>query len=497
MKNLRQPLRFLDMSEMEAIHRNALRVLAEIGMKIDHAEALERLEAAGCKVDHDRRHVLFPQDLVQRRVDKLRADFARRDWPRSMAVRYSHVRFRGEAFGVHPDFTVSAGGYCVFVYGLDGARRTATLQDTRDALKLAHQLDQITYTGLPVAAQDVPLAIRPVRMAAELVKATDKHGGIEALTPFDIEYICRIGEVVAGGREELRKRPILVGYAEARTPLCIDANMAEVMIEYVKRGLPQSLDTMPNAGATAPMNPAGALALGVAETLGGLVLAGSVDPDAVVTLDVTPSFSDMRTGIFKYAGAERVSLLGSRIQMVSEFYGCPSGVHGGKTDACLPGVRAGAEKAVSMLMPVLCGAVGFGTIGHIENAVTFSPAQLVMDNEIARYVRRAVTGFAVTDETINFDLIQRVGIGGAYLEEEETVAGFREFLNLSPFFGVEPWGSDPSGAKAARWETMAHDRAKELLARETPSPLTADQVRDVDAIVAEAEAKLRERGEVV
>jgi trimethylamine--corrinoid protein Co-methyltransferase len=242
------------------------------------------------------------------------------------------------------------------------------------------------------------------------------------------------------------------------------------------------------------MHPAGALALGVAETLGGLVLAGSVDPDAVVTLDVTPSFSDMRTGLFKYSGAERVSLLGARIQMISEFYGCPSGVHGGKTDAGLPGVRAGAEKAISMLAPVLCGAIGFGTVGHIENAVTFSPAQLVMDNEIARYVRRAVTGFDVSDETIGFDLIRRAGIGGAYLEEMETVLGFREFLNLSPFFAVEPWGSGPRGNDAARWERMAHDKAKELLARETPPPLSPEQVREVDRIVAEAEARLREQG---
>ena len=33
-----------------------------------------------------------------------------------------------------------------------------------------------------------------------------------------------------------------------------------------------------------------------------------------------------------------------------------------------------------MLMPVLCGAVGFGTVGHLENAMTFSPLQLVIDN---------------------------------------------------------------------------------------------------------------------
>ena len=496
MRTLREPLRFLTDDEMETLHRNALRILADVGMRIDHEEALDYLDAAGCRADRDAKLVFFPEDVVQGFVDKMRRDFASRLEPESMAVRYSHVRFRREPFRVHPDFTVSAGGYCVFVYDLDGVRRQATLQDTRDALKLADQLDQITYTGLPVAAQDVPLPIRQVRMAAELVKRTRKLGGVEALNPFDIEYICRIGDVVRGGRGELKRRPILIGYAEARTPLTIDRNMCEVMVEYVKRGMPQSLDTMPNAGATAPMHPAGALALGLAETLAGVTLAYSVDENACVTVDVTPSFADMSTGIFRYAGAERVSLLGARIQMIGEYYGCPSGVHGGKTDSRLPGTRCGVEKAISMLTPVLCGAVGFGTVGHIENAVTFSPVQLVIDNEIARYVRRAVTGFEVSDETIDVHAIRGVGVGGNYLAQEATAAQFRDLLNLSPFFEVSPWGSGKGLDESSRWERMAREKAVELLAADTDAPLTPDQEAEVNAIVKEAEAKLRERGEM-
>lgn len=493
MKILKEPLRFLEQEEMEVIHRNALRILAEIGMKIDHDEALDYLQSAGCRIDRDKKHVIFPEDVVQKYVDKMRSDFTSREYPERMSVRYSHVRFKKEKFRIHPDFTVNSGGFCVFIYDINGTRRPATLQDARDALKLVAQLDQVTHTGLPVAAQDVPLSIRPVRMAAELVKHTDKLGGIEALNLFDIEYICRIGQVVQGSLEELKKCPVLIGYAEARTPLTIDKNMCEVMIEYVKRGMPQSLDTMPNAGATAPIHPAGTLTLGIAETLGGLVLAYSIDENACVTIDVTPSFSDMSTGFFKYAGAERVPLLGGRIQMVSEYYGCPSGVHGGKTDSCVPDIRCGVEKGVSMLMAVLCGAVGFGTVGHIENAVTFSPAQLVMDNEIARYVRRAVQGFEVTDEVINVDMIKRVGIGGNYLQEMETVTKFREFLNLSPFFKVEPWGEKQNIDEAKRWEKMAHKKVCELLANEIESPLTDDQIKEIDKIVEEAEAKLKEK----
>jgi trimethylamine--corrinoid protein Co-methyltransferase len=327
-------------------------------------------------------------------------------------------------------------------------------------------------------------------MTAELVKHTDKLGGIEALNKFDIEYICRIAEVVRGGSEELYRRPCLVGYAEAKTPLTLDEVMCDVFLEYLKRGFPQSLDTMPNAGATSPMHPAGTLAVGIAETLGGLVLAKAVNADACITLDVTPGFADMRTGIFKYAGAERTSLLGARIQMISEFYGCPSGVHGGKTDSCVPDIRAGVEKGISMLSPVLCGAVGVGTVGHIENAVTFSPLQLAIDNEIARYVRRCVQGFEVSNESVDIDLVRRVGIGGNYLSEMETATQYREFLNLSPWSSAEPWATAWNGGEIANWKVRAEETVRELLNKEYEPPLKPDQEREIDKIVAEAERRL-------
>jgi trimethylamine--corrinoid protein Co-methyltransferase len=331
-------------------------------------------------------------------------------------------------------------------------------------------------------------------MAAELVKATDKFGGIEALTPFDIRYINEIGEVIRGGSEALRRDPILVGYAEAKSPLVIDENMCRIMIEYIRAGLPQTLDTMPNAGATAPMHPAGALAVGVAETLGGLVLCYAIDPDAVVGVDIIPSFADMSTGIFRYAGAERIPMLGARVQIISEYYGCPSGVHGGKTDSCFPDIRCGMEKGITMLIPALCGAVGFGTVGHLENAVTYSPVQLVFDNEIAGYVRKAIRGFEITDAAIDLDTIERVGPGGTYIGEEETVTQFRDLMHLSPFFTVWPWGGQPTADESRSWLHMADARVRELLAQDVPSPLTPEQTRAVDQIVAAAEKQLQREG---
>jgi len=481
-----EPIRYLSRAEMHAIHESALRILERTGMRVDHLKALEYLREAGCHVDMDRRSAKFPPDVVESAAARMRRNFQDPDrWPKRMSVRYSQVRFDAQPFRIHEDFTVSAGGFCCFIWDLDGRRRQATLQDVRQSLKLADKLDQIAYAGLPCAAQDVPVEVRPVVMAAELVKATRKLGGIETFQRAHVDYITRIGEIVAGSRDAHRRDPILVGYAEARTPLCIDRAMADVMLAHLELGLPQSLDTMPNGGATAPVTAAGVLSLGVAETLGGLVLGFAVDSNASMTIDLTPGYCDMRSMQFRYAGAERVPLLAARVQLVSEYYDCPSGVHGGKTDACTPGIQVGVEKAISMYGAVVAGAIGFGTVGHLENALTFSPLQLVVDNEIAGYVRRAVRGIEVSEETLALGVIEEAGINGHTYDHQHTISHYRNEELLSPFFDCLAWGTGDT-LDRERFEKRAAAKARELLTTESTPLLSTAQEAAIDEIVKEA-----------
>jgi len=171
---------------------------------------------------------------------------------------------------------------------------------------------------LPVSDRSVPAEHRPVVMAGTLAKWTRKLGGIETFTVADVRWIQEIGQIVAGSAEAFRRNPPLVGYAETRSPLCFDRNMVEVFLEYVKLGVPQTVDTMPAGGTTAPVTGAAILALGAADTLAAMTLAYAVRDDAVVAMDINPSYADMHTGLFKYSGADRCNLLLARIQLLSD-----------------------------------------------------------------------------------------------------------------------------------------------------------------------------------
>jgi trimethylamine--corrinoid protein Co-methyltransferase len=469
---------------MEQIDQAARRILTQTGMRIDSDEAVEYLRKAGCLVDPTTQRVRFPAGVTTQAVDRMRRDYQNPDRPERMAVRYSHVRFRKTPHCVHEDFTVSSGGFCCFIHDLENRRRLATRHDVLCAINMVNQLEQINYTGLPVADQTIPAPVRPVVMAAELAKYTQKIGGIETFDKSDVELIAEIAQIAAGSPENFRSRPIFVGYAEIRSPLCFDRNMVEIFMEYIKRGIPQTVDTMPSGGTTAPMTAAGILALGAAETLAAVVLAYAIREDAVISMDINPSYADMSTGLFKYGGADRNHLLMARIQLLAEYYGCPTGVHGGKTNSCFYDEQAGAEKISSILLPVLAGAVGIGTIGHIENAVTFSPVQLLIDHELVRFARRCLKpSIEVSADTLALDLIDRIGPGGTFLDQDHTAEHFREELFFSPLFPTLPWEQAHKYQEPSDIGEKARETALSLWKIPDTPVLDDDQLRAVDGVI--------------
>ncbi len=482
-----EPLRILSASQMEQIDEAARSILERTGIRIDSVDAHRYLRRFGCGTDETTSLVKIPSQLSREVVVKMKRDYQRPDRPERMSVRYSHVRFRPVEYKVHHDFTVSTGGFCCFLHDLNGCRRPANRDDVLCSINMVNHLDQINYTGLPVSDQWVPAQYRPVVMAAELAKWTRKLGGIETFTAADARWIHEIGQVVAGSAEEYRRQPVLVGYAETRSPLCFDRNMVEIFLEYLKLGVPQTVDTMAAGGTTAPVTAAGLLALAAAETLAAVVLAYAVREDAIVAMDIIPSYADMHTGMFKYSGGDRCNLLMARVQLLAEYYGCPTGVHGGKTDGCFYNEQVGAEKMSSMLLPVLAGSVGIGTVGHLENAVTFSPVQLVIDNEMARYVRRAIrTPWVVDEQTLATDLIHSVGPGGNYLSESHTAEQFRKELYLTPLFSVRPWVEAHDKPHEFDQSQKAYQIASELWRKPSEPVLGEDQIREIDRIVHRA-----------
>lgn len=480
-------IRILTQEQMQRLHEAALQILERAGMSIGHDGALDYLRQAGCRVDHSRKHVTFGREVTECAIAKMRRDFTLADRQGvEMPVRFSQVHFASAPVRIHHQFTSNAGGFVPHILDLDGRRRLATMQDVRDAIRLIDGLEHIEMMGLPCCAAEVPERDRPVVMAAELIEGTAKIGGIETWDAVDVRALARMAAVIRESEEAARRRPLLVGYAEVRSPLCLDRNMAEVFVESVKLGLPQTIDTMPNAGATAPASGAGCLAQGLAESMSGVVLGYAIDPHAMLGLDITPGYCDMRGGSFPYSGADRLPLVAAANQLITEFYGRPGGCHGGKTDASTVGVQAGVEKALSILFPILCGASGIGTVGQL-GSTTFSPVQVVIDNEIIGYVKRMLQAFEVEDLSWAVEAVCEVGPGGHFLSHPSTADRFRREFWLDHLFERLAFegGDVPTGDELVE---RARAKAQRILAEHHPEPLSEDKREAVDEIVAETVA---------
>jgi len=124
----------------------------------------------------------------------------------------------------------------------------------------------------------------------------------------------------------------------------------------------------------------------------------------------------------------------------------------------------------------------------LEMGITFDLAQLVLDNEVAGLIKRAVTGIEVNDETLSLDTIKEIGPFKDYLAHESTFKNMR--LTTTPKLidrRMRPrWEKD--GSKNAY--ERARDEVKHILETYTPPQLSDEVLKKVRDIITGAEAEL-------
>ena len=125
----------------------------------------------------------------------------------------------------------------------------------------------------------------------------------------------------------------------------------------------------------------------------------------------------------------------------------------------------------------------------IESGVTFDFGQLVMDDEIARMIKKVVGGISVTDDALAVDDIAAVGPFGDFLSLDATLRHMRELSQPEVIDRRvrEDWES--RGAS----DLYAHSRARalEIVDGHRPEPLDADVAQQVRSVI---EAADREKG---
>ena len=124
----------------------------------------------------------------------------------------------------------------------------------------------------------------------------------------------------------------------------------------------------------------------------------------------------------------------------------------------------------------------------LEMGITFDLAQLVLDDEVAGMIKRAVNGIEVNDETLSLDTIKEVGPFKDYLAHKSTFKHMR--LTTSPKL--------MNRQMRPRWEAAggknAYEKAREevhhILDTYEPPKLSDEILKKVRDIVDAAEVEM-------
>ena len=129
--------------------------------------------------------------------------------------------------------------------------------------------------------------------------------------------------------------------------------------------------------------------------------------------------------------------------------------------------------------------------GMLDSGLIFSYAQLVIDNDIFKMIRKVMQGMHVDDENLAVDIIRSVGPGGDFLMQDHTMKYMRTLPsvpNLIERNNRENWLASGGKGLAER----AAERAAEILANHKPLPLSDEATSALRAIVEESNAEMEE-----
>jgi trimethylamine--corrinoid protein Co-methyltransferase len=464
----------LSKSELHRIHEASLDILEKMGVEVKSGKRVKILEEAGASVDAETKYVKIPRELVKealRRVPKV-CRLCGRDPKFDMILDGEHVYL-----GTHVGATK--------VIDLEtGERRDARKDDIVKQAILVDALEDINFMSTSMHAMDKPYA-KWLHDYDAAVNNTVKHVRLEPPRAEEVNYLAKMAATVLGGEEILRKRPILSVLECTVSPLILEELQTDAGLEAAKLGIPIHMMPMPIIGATVPITLAGALALSNAQFLSFLTIIQLAYPGSPVIYAWDPSVIDMRTGGTGTSLPDAIRLGMYGIQL-ARYYGVPSYTPQPSTSAKLPDIQSGYEKALGALSLFLVKPDLFAC-GCIENWLTFSFEQLLIDVEIFRAVRRICSKMLIDDDTLAMDVILKVGPKGHFLAQEHTRRHLKDYWSpiLTDVTSFEAWKA--RGGKTI--VEVAREKVKKIIASHEPKHLDRDIKSRLDEIIKEAEMK--------
>jgi trimethylamine--corrinoid protein Co-methyltransferase len=450
----------LSEKDVRRIHEYSLEVLKEVGIDYKTPKALEVLEEKGCQVDYNRNRAFISPELVA--------------WAIEVAPRMVQLAARD------PNHDLLLDGNCSYhttdsqgTQAVDfetGEVHDSRAEDLKKMLLFADALDKVDIVNVSISASDIPAHLRTIYHFAQAFTNTSKHVRTGVLNPQQVPFLVELVKAVTGNE---RFHPIFSVVDCTISPLMHDGPMTEACIELAQLGVPIMVFPMPLAGGTSPVTLGGTMMMHNIEFLSGLVLFQCVNPGTPIIYGSEASQLDMKTG--RYGGSADGFGTSPALINLARFYNVPANLRGLSTRSKQLDAQYGYEAIAGTILSYLAGADEIYSVGLLGSAQILSLEKMVLDNHLIHQVEAMLTPINVDDAHLQVDLIKKVGIGGEFLTQRETLKYTRaEYMPLWP-----PYDRD-------LYETVRAE-AEDILKTHVPPPLPEGAEEKIAAILAEAD----------
>ncbi len=458
--------RSLNEDQRSLLHEASLEIMAHTGMRFFSEEALMLFKKGGATIT-DGNLVCIPPHLVE---------WALRSAPQNITI-YDQTGKRAMSLGGHRSY-FGAGSDCMNIYDPHtGERRKAVLNDVVNGVRLVDSLPNLDFVMSMYLPSDVPEDFYERKQMAIMLQESNKPIVFVGIEADSTVYAVEMAEIAAGGLEQLQRYPFIINYINAVSAFQHNKQSLERLLYAAERNLPSIYAPGNSRGVTAPITIAGALALGNAGQLAGLVLT-QLKQEGSPFLRSHPSGTtmDLRSMVSIYASPD----VGPYGWDLAHSYGIPTFGAAGCSDAKIFDAQAAAEATLLLFDNTINGVNLIHDIGYLDCAMTGSLELVYFCNEIIGWLRRYLQKIEISEETLALDLIHEIGPDGHFLETDHTFKHVREDWtpSLVDRLDYSRWADQGSKTLHER----ANEAVKEIIANHHAEPLPEDVVRRLNAI---------------
>ncbi|MHA1913430.1 MAG: trimethylamine methyltransferase family protein [Promethearchaeota archaeon] len=417
-------LEVLTKEEVKTIHSASLLLLSTIGIKIDSKEVRDRVKQIGAETDDNSTFVRFSEALIKEQLRKI---------PNSFKLHGPDGTFNFEVDTTSTKFATIGTPVKIYDPTKKNSVRKTVMADTINQIRVVDSLEHILCSHVDVWPHDINYTALHAHCIYQWAKNTRKPYGLGCFGRLPSQDMMDMISIIVGGKKELIQRPRLVGFFNPTSPLRLPQILTNGYEVFAKYKQPTIVAPEALAGISAPVTLAGLLAQTNAEVIGAAIIGQMFNPGSPIFFGTVSTIGDMRTGN-SALGSIETGIITAGMAQLARFYDIPSRGPGGITDSKCLDVQNGFERLQTLLFAAQAGINYITCAGTYEETLVEALELLLVDDELAGVVNRALEGITVNEDTIALDVIKNVVTsekkGVNYLSEKHTRKYMHEELYI-------------------------------------------------------------------